>query len=104
MNGRLEGNPASAGTDATYFVDNASDVLIDAGGVDTVVTSVSWTLGADFENLTMSGSAALSMQGNNLDNYVVGNSGENKTHFVTRTGFGVLRPVREKAPVRDRPI
>jgi len=36
----------------TYIV-GAGDVLTDTGGVDTVVTDVDWTLGADFENVQM---------------------------------------------------
>jgi len=33
-------------------------------------------MGAEFEELQMTGTASISVQGNNLDNYVVGNSGD----------------------------
>ena len=38
--------------DDRYIVDNAADVLRDAGGIDTVVAlNIDWTLGAGFEHL-----------------------------------------------------
>ena len=43
-------------------------MLSDSGGVDTVESTVSWTLGADFENLIFTGTAATSGSGNDLDN------------------------------------
>ena len=67
----------------TYIV-TAGDVLSDAGGIDTVVTSGNWDLGAAFENLTVAGTANTSHQGNNLDNTFIGNSGNN--YFNPRAG------------------
>jgi serralysin len=69
--------------DDTYVVD-AGDVLGDPGGIDTVVSSVNWTLGAGFENLTMAGTGALQGSGNALDNRMVGNSGNN--YFNAQAG------------------
>jgi Ca2+-binding RTX toxin-like protein len=65
--------------DDTYGVDNALDSLVEADneGTDTVLSGVSWTLGSNFENLTLSGSAALSATGNSLGNVITGNSGNN---------------------------
>ncbi|WP_188128349.1 S8 family serine peptidase, partial [Propionispora hippei] len=62
-----------------YVVDNINDVAIenDSQGTDTVQTSVSYTLGADIENLTLTGTANSSGTGNKLDNYIIGNSGDN---------------------------
>jgi len=80
MDGRL-------GND-TYHV-TTGDVLVDSGGIDTVVTPINWTLGLDFENLTMTGTASLSAQGNNSDNAVVGNSGSN--YFNLRAGDDTLQ-------------
>jgi Ca2+-binding RTX toxin-like protein len=67
----------------TYIV-TAGDVLSDTGGVDTVVTDVSWDLGAGFENLTMSGTAGIDVTGNELNNLAIGNSGNN--YFNLRAG------------------
>ena len=62
--------------DDTYIV-TAGDVLSDTSGVDTVVSSASWSLGSGFENLTLTGSAALNVSGNSAANIIVGNSGSN---------------------------
>jgi serralysin len=70
--------------DDTYYVDNAGDVVseetvagADDGGTDHVNSSVSFTLGAFLENLTLTGSAAINATGNNLANVLVGNSAAN---------------------------
>ena len=62
-----------------YVVDNAGDVVIEleGEGIDTVNASVSWTLGANVENLTLTGSAAISATGNELNNVLIGNSDAN---------------------------
>src|SRR3954469_13070640 len=58
-NGTLDGG---AGTETVErglgnerHIVTAGDVLSDAGGVDTVVTDVNWSLGADFENIQLVG-------------------------------------------------
>ena len=65
--------------DDTYVVDNASDVLIENAdsGTDTVRSSVTWTLAANFENLTLTGASAIDGSGNGLDNWLTGNDGIN---------------------------
>ncbi|MGF9760250.1 calcium-binding protein [Microvirga sp. 0TCS3.31] len=67
-----------AGND-TYIVDNAGDRVTEKakGGTDTVKASVTWTLGSQVENLTLTGSKALKGTGNALANTITGNSGHN---------------------------
>jgi len=63
----------------TYVVDNVSDVVTEAAsaGTDTVQSSVTHTLGANVENLTLMGSAAINATGNTAANTLTGNSGNN---------------------------
>jgi Ca2+-binding RTX toxin-like protein len=67
-----------AGND-TYLVDNAGDAVTENvnEGVDTVQSTVSYTLGANVENLQLLGTAALQGFGNNADNLITGNAGNN---------------------------
>jgi Ca2+-binding RTX toxin-like protein len=65
--------------DDTYVVDSVGDILVESAnsGSDLVQSAVSLTLGTNFENLTLTGSAAISGTGNALDNVLIGNSGNN---------------------------
>ncbi|BBF94060.1 hypothetical protein BLTE_27450 [Blastochloris tepida] len=67
-----------AGND-TYIVDNLGDTVREAAGAgtDTVKASVSFTLGANVENLTLTGKAAIDGNGNGLDNVITGNAAAN---------------------------
>ncbi|QLE42087.1 hypothetical protein FD723_17785 [Nostoc sp. C052] len=63
-----------------YTVDNVSDIIVGEGlnaGIDLVKSSVSWVLGDNLENLTLTGSAAINGTGNSLDNILIGNGGAN---------------------------
>ena len=84
-----------AGND-TYTVDNVADVVNENPneGNDTVVTSVSYTLGAELENLTGSSAIGLALDGNDLDNRITSGAGNdtmsgglgNDTYFVNSAG------------------
>ena len=75
--------------DDTYVVDNTGDVLFEEGtyfdvfgeehdgGTDTVRSSITWELDLHFENLTLTGSANINGDGNDLDNLIIGNAGKN---------------------------
>jgi len=69
-----------AGND-TYVVDDAGDVVSEtstvATEIDAVQSSVSHTLTANVENLTLIGSADINGIGNTLSNTITGNAGKN---------------------------
>ena len=67
-----------AGND-TYVVDNAGDLVTEGAneGIDTVLAAASCALGANVENLTLTGTAAINGTGNTLSNTLTGNIGGN---------------------------
>ncbi len=67
-----------AGNDL-YHVDNSADGVDETvnNGTDTVLSSVSYTLAANVENLTLTGTGTRNGVGNDLANYFVGNNGNN---------------------------
>ena len=67
-----------AGNDV-YITDGADAITEAAGqGTDTVRSSVTLTLGANVENLVLTGSSAINGTGNSLANALTGNSGANR--------------------------
>ncbi len=80
LNGGM-GTDILAGLDGndTYVVDHTGDLVIELAnnGVDTVHSSVAYTLAANVENLSLTGAAAINGTGNTLDNIVFGNSANN---------------------------
>ncbi len=63
-----------------YTVDNTLDMVVEtssAGGTDWVKASVSHALGANTENLTLTGTAAINGTGNTLANVIEGNAAAN---------------------------
>ena len=75
-----------AGNDI-YVIDSALDKVLetisastssgDAGGVDSVRSTVSWTLGQFTENLILAGTSAVGGTGNGLGNTLIGNDQAN---------------------------
>ena len=67
----------------TYTVDNVGDkvsetnAVASTGGTDTVNSSISYTLTANVENLSLTGTAALNGIGNVLNNTLTGNAAAN---------------------------
>jgi Ca2+-binding RTX toxin-like protein len=76
INGGAGADAMAGGLGAdVYVVDDAGDVVTESagGGIDTVVTAVSWTLGAHVENLVAAaGAGSLVLGGNGHDNRIVG--------------------------------
>lgn len=79
LNGRsgIDQMSGNSGNDK-YVVDNAFDVVVEnaAEGVDTIVSTIDYTLGANVENLTLTESA-VNGTGNDLGNYMLGTAGGN---------------------------
>lgn len=80
LNGRAGAdNMQGNGGDDIYYVDNAGDVVTEnAGqGTDSVYASVSFALGDNVENLTLTGNTAINGTGNDLNNLITGNAAAN---------------------------
>jgi hypothetical protein len=70
--------------DDSYRVDNLADVVsettvagVDDGGIDTVESQLTYTLGAFLEKLNLKGTAAINGTGNDLVNRLAGNDADN---------------------------
>ena len=68
----------AAGND-TYIVDNVGDIVTENinEGTDLVQASVTYTLAANLENLTLTGTVAINGTGNTANNLVIGNDAAN---------------------------
>ena len=66
------------GGDDIFYVNNTKDRVFEnaSEGTDTVITYINWTLGANFENLTLSGTARNGI-GNAAANQITGNDQNN---------------------------
>ncbi|MEH2057311.1 MAG: calcium-binding protein [Nostoc sp.] len=67
-----------AGND-TYIVDSNTDIITEAAdsGTDIVRSSATYTLGANVENLRLTGTSAVNGTGNSLNNFLFGNTFNN---------------------------
>ena len=78
-----EGADTMGGGDGndTYFVDNAGDRIEiespEEGQIDTVYSSIDWTLDFGLENLFLTGADNLRGTGNGRNNFILGNAGDN---------------------------
>ncbi|MFN6537982.1 MAG: LamG-like jellyroll fold domain-containing protein [Nostoc sp. EkiNYC01] len=82
LNGGFGSDSLTGGTgNDTYIVDSAGDIVTEtsttATEIDTVQTFVSYTLGDNLENLLLLGTDNIDGGGNNLNNTITGNSGDN---------------------------
>jgi Ca2+-binding RTX toxin-like protein len=66
-----------AGND-TYVI-GAGDTVVESagGGIDTIQTHLTWTLGSNLEHLTLTGTGNSNGIGNSLNNLMIGNAGAN---------------------------
>src|SRR5262249_16974566 len=87
------GNDSMVGGDGAdiYFIDSKTDKISeDTGansGFDFVETPFSYTLGANLEGIVLLGTASINATGNNLTNFIIGNSGNNFIHGGLNTDF-----------------
>ncbi len=63
--------------DDVFIVDHRNDNVSGEGGIDTVESSVSFSLGVDVENLTLTGIFNNTGTGNASNNLIRGNAGDN---------------------------
>ncbi len=71
---------AGGAGDDLYLVDHAGDTVVEQAGegtLDSVTSSVSYSLNANVENLVLIGAAAINGTGNHGDNVLTGNGGAN---------------------------
>ena len=98
----------------TYYVNNVKDVVDEGSGggagIDTVISSISYTLTAGVENLNLTGTAGLTGNGNDLNNTIIGSNGNDKLNggagndtLQGGAGTNDLRPAAlETTPITSR--
>jgi len=79
LTGNSAANVLTGGAGNDTYVVGTGDTVTEAvsAGTDTVQSTITWTLGANLENLTLTGTTAINGTGNTLDNVLTGNSAAN---------------------------
>jgi Ca2+-binding RTX toxin-like protein len=79
LTGNSAANVLTGGAGNDTYVVGTGDTVTEAAsaGTDTVQSTITWTLGNNVENLTLTGTAAINGTGNTLNNILIGNSGSN---------------------------
>lgn len=92
-----------AGND-TYVIDNIADVVAElfGKGTDLIQSSVNYTLLANFENLLLTGSSALSGTGNSANNTLNGAAGADTYLFGRGYGQDTVQDNDATAGVTDQ--
>ncbi len=78
--GTVDGSVNGGTGNDTYMVSSTAITLVESGGngTDMVQSTVTWRLGANFENLTLLGNSNINGRGNTLANVITGNAGDNR--------------------------
>ena len=80
LNGGAGADRMSGGDgDDSYVIDNAADLVVEDGndGTDSVVSTISYTLTSNVENLALAGADAINAIGNGSNNILTGNGNVN---------------------------
>ena len=79
LDGGLGSDTMTGGAGNDTYVVSTGDTVVEQAtqGLDTVQSDVTWTLGANLEALTLTGTANINGTGNTLANLLTGNSGAN---------------------------
>nr|WP_235865044.1 MULTISPECIES: putative Ig domain-containing protein [Pseudomonas] len=88
LDGRLGADTMTGGDgNDIYVVDSASDRVVESNTstsqIDTVQASVSWALGANLENLVLTGVSDINGTGNERENFITGNAANNVLNGAT---------------------
>ncbi|WLI09841.1 MULTISPECIES: glycosyl hydrolase family 28-related protein [Pseudomonas] len=82
LDGKLDADTMTGGNgNDIYVVDNALDRVVETNTstsqIDTVQASINWTLGANLENLVLTGVSDINGTGNERHNFITGNAANN---------------------------
>ena len=77
LTGGLGADSVAGGAGGDTYTIDATDILLEAGGIDTVRAGFNYELPSDFENLMLLGAGAIDGTGNGQANAISGNRGAN---------------------------